>query len=154
RAVVQLVLGVAGGGLVDRPVPVSGRVGQIEAAARIDRRTQAMVIGLDLQVLARYLDPAHQFVGKAGGVEAGTQVGLVDPHLGGDVATAGLGTGGQVVAGRHTGAVDVRGGNHRVAVHPAVAGQVLQAQRIAEVVFQLGGEGIALDALLVQILPA
>src|SRR5690606_22753809 len=100
------------------------------------------------------LDPAHQFVGKAGGVEAGTQVGLVDPHLGGDVATAGLGTGGQVVAGRHTGAVDVRGGNHRVAVHPAVAGQVLQAQRIAEVVFQLDGEGIALDALFVQILPA
>ncbi|MCY1285093.1 hypothetical protein D9M70_340180 [compost metagenome] len=154
RLVVQLVLGVAGGGLVDRAVPVTGRVAQVEAIGRIQGAAETVVVALEIEVLTGYLGTGDQLMPQAKGVEAGPQVGLVDPHLGGGVATGGLRTRREIAAWRNAFDVDVGRRDDGVAVDPAVAGEVLQAQVVVEIVLEVRGEGVLLDFVLVQVIPA
>ncbi|MCY1284878.1 hypothetical protein D9M70_337970 [compost metagenome] len=154
RLVVQLVLGVAGDGLVDRAIPVAGRVRQVEAIRRVQRIAQAVVVGLEVEVLAGNLGAGHQLMAQAEGVEAGAQVGLVDPHLGGGIAAVCLRTGREIMARRDTLGVHVGCRNDGVAIDTAVTGQVLQAQVVVEIVLEVRGEGVLLDFVLVQVIPA
>ncbi|MDT4836290.1 hypothetical protein FQZ97_699790 [compost metagenome] len=133
---------------------MTGRVAQVEAIGRIQGVAETVVVALEIEVLAGDLGAGDQLMAEAEGIEAGAQVGLVDPHLGSGVAAGSLWPRRAVAAGRNAIDVDVGRRDDGVAVDAAVAGEVLQAQVLVEIVLEVGGEGALLDLVLVQVAPA